>query len=47
MADVAEGDSRDTNHVASTARKAFDDIPWPRMIGYLKLLFKPISLYLC
>ncbi|MCL4745419.1 MAG: aldehyde dehydrogenase family protein, partial [Burkholderiaceae bacterium] len=31
IAEVAQGDSRDVDRVAATARRAFDDGPWPRL----------------
>ncbi|XP_030961193.1 aldehyde dehydrogenase family 2 member B7, mitochondrial-like isoform X1 [Quercus lobata] len=34
IANVAEGDAEDVNRAVATARKAFDEGPWPRMAAY-------------
>ncbi|PWA96117.1 aldehyde dehydrogenase family 2 member B7, mitochondrial [Artemisia annua] len=38
MADVAEGDSQDIKRATSAARKAFYEVPWSRMTGYVSRL---------
>ncbi|KAH7674519.1 aldehyde dehydrogenase (NAD+) protein [Dioscorea alata] len=34
IAHVSEGDTEDINRAVASARKAFDEGPWPRMTGY-------------
>ncbi|KAI8018831.1 hypothetical protein LOK49_LG04G02055 [Camellia lanceoleosa] len=34
IAHVAEGETEDINHAVASARKAFDEGPWPRMTAY-------------
>lgn len=34
---VAEGDKEDVDRAVATARKAFSEGPWPKMIAYVML----------
>lgn len=43
IANVAEGDAEDIDHAVATARKAFDEGPWPKMTPYVR---KPLF-FLC
>lgn len=39
IAHVSEGDTEDINRAVASARKAFDEGPWPKMTGYVILFF--------
>ena len=37
IAHVAEGEAEDVNQAVSAARKTFDQGPWPKMTGYVRI----------
>ena len=39
IAQVAEGDAEDVNRAVASARKAFDEGPWPKMTAYVTSAF--------
>lgn len=51
IVDVAEGEEEDINRAVSTARKAFDEGPWPKMTAFvtishlLSIIFNCIAYY--